>query len=364
MSILLIRGDARSIPLADQSVNCVVTSPPYWNLRNYDTPGELGLEKTPEEYVAVMVEVFREVRRVLRDDGTLWLNMGDSYCSGISSVRTRETPETGITRELPRNWFADANKISRNGRPPGWKEKDLVATSWMLALALRADGWYLRSDIIWHKRNPMPETVADRPTKAHEYIFLLSKSKRYYYNAEAIKEDVTGEAHARGDGVNPKSLAVPSGWDTSTGNGGHGNIHKQGRNNQPNGGSRYNSPTYTRNGRGRLKQNESWSSAMAGILPIGSKRNKRTVWEVNPQPFPEAHFATFPEELIKPCILAGCPAGGIVFDPFVGSGTTVLVARSLECHAVGLDLSKAYLAIAKRRLAQEVLEFSEALRSP
>ena len=357
MSILLIQADARRLPIADNCVHCCVTSPPYWNLRNYKIPGQLGLEKTPEEYVAVMVDVFREVKRVLRPDATLWLNMGDSYLSGISSVRTKETPETGISRELPRNWFADANKIPRNGKPPGWKAKDLVPVSWMLALALRADGWYLRSDIVWYKKNPMPETVKDRPTKTHEYIFLLSKSARYYYNAEAIKEDVTGNAHTRGDGVNPKSLAIPAGWDTSTGNGGHGNIHKQGRNNQPNGGSRYNSPTYTRNGRGRVKQNESWSSAMSGVLPIGSKRNKRTVWEINPQPFPGAHFATFPEELAKTCILAGCPPGGIVFDPFVGSGTTALVARDLQCKAIGVDLNPAYLEIARRRLAQNVMEF-------
>ena len=278
MSILLVRADARSIPLADNSVHCVVTSPPYWNLRNYKIPGQLGLEKTPEEYVSVMVDVFREVKRVLRNDGVLWLNMGDSYLSGIVSVRTKETPETGISRELPRNWFADANKIQRNGRPPGWKAKDLVAVSWMLALALRADGWYLRSDIIWSKKNPMPETVADRPTKAHEYLFLLSKRARYYYNADAIKEEVTGEAHSRGNGVNPKS--VPTGWDTSTGNGGHGNIHRDGRTRKQDqvGKARYTGF----NDRWKIKQNQSWSAAMSGLLPAGEKRNKRTVWEVNP----------------------------------------------------------------------------------
>lgn len=216
-------------------------------------PRQLGLESTPEEYVLAMVDVFREVWRVLRDDGTLWLNMGDGYCSGISSPRTREDMETGTERALPRNWFSDANKIDRNGKPPGWKEKDLIATSWMLALALRADGWYLRSDIIWYKKNPMPETVKDRPTKAHEYIFLLSKSRKYYFS--------------------------------------------------------------------------------------------------------EAHFATFPEELIKPCILAGCPQGGTVFDPFVGSGTTILVAESLQCHGIGLELNPEYIEIAKRRIAQQTMEF-------
>jgi DNA modification methylase len=340
LSILLIQADARSLPIADESVHCCVTSPPYWNLRNYKIPGQLGLEKTPEEYVAVMVDVFREVKRVLRSDGTLWLNMGGSYLSGISSVRTKETPATGIDRNLPRNWFADANKISRNGKPPGWKAKDLVPVSWMLALALRADGWYLRCDIVWYKKNPMPETVKDRPTKAHEYIFLLSKSPRYYYNAEAIKEDVTGQAHSRGNGVNPK--AVPTGWDTSKGKDGHGNIHCDGRSRPE----------------GRIKQNPSFSAAMSGILPAGSKRNKRSVWQINPQAFPGAHFATFPEELAKTCILAGCPPGGIVFDPFIGSGTTALVARDLQCKAIGIDLNRAYLKIARRRIAQNVLEFA------
>jgi DNA modification methylase len=419
---MLIRADARQIPLADKSVHCVVTSPPYWGLRDYGIGDrQLGLEPTPEEYIYTMVRVFREVWRVLRDDGTLWLNMGDSYCSGTSTARTRETPETGKEYGLPRNWVVDANKIQRNGTPAGYKPKDLIGMPWMLALALRGDGWYLRSDIIWSKPNAMPESVEDRPTTAHEHIFLMAKSERYFYDAEAIKEPVTGTAHSRGEGVNPKAKGVPPG----SGN----------------------------------KQNKSWSAAVNGLFE-DQKKNKRTVWEVSPQGFPDAHFATFPEELIKPCILAGTSmkgacakcgtpweriietstsnesgsgraakkraknrllfrvpsgwhqsgsgrwkpqhverfpvgkmAGGtqaredhdvrmgptvssrtidwaptctcgvpdvvpcIVFDPFMGSGTTELVARNLQCRAVGLELNQEYLEIAKKRLAQQVMQF-------
>ena len=385
MSILLIQADARSIPLADKSVQCVVTSPPYWGLRDYGTAvwdggseecghiatelrrglnlaqsvastrggakkcatvggipfrraclkcgavrtdKQLGLEDTPEEYVAEMVDVFREVRRVLRDDGTLWMNMGDSYCNGTTAMRPPSKSGTAF------GWVSEANQICRNGTPPGCKPKDLMGMPWTLALALRADGWFLRCDIIWSKPNPMPESVTDRPTKAHEYIFLLAKSERYFYNADAIAEKTTGTAHSRGDGLNPKAR-VPSGWDTNEG----GHTGKTGR--------------YARS-----KQNESFSAAAAGLLPIGSNRNKRSVWEVAPQAFPEAHFATFPEELIRPCILAGCPPGGVVLDPFMGSGTTALVARNLQCHAVGLELNPAYIEIANRRLAQDVLEFA------
>jgi DNA modification methylase len=386
MSVLLVQGDARQIPLADESIHCCVTSPPYWGLRDYGVSGQIGLEKTPEEYIRVMVDVFREVKRILRDDGTLWLNMGDSYCSSANGnkncdsstlttradgTRKRDVQETGrIARDDSKGRGTSARCDGRGGHVyygpknqpnrlslPGFKPKDLIGIPWMLAFALRADGWYLRSDIIWSKPNPMPESVTDRPTKAHEYIFLLSKCERYYYDAEAIKERVTGEAHARGDGVNPKAKAIPTGWDISTGNGGHGKIHKQGRNKQGEGHRRYAgfNERWDQREASRNKQNESFSSAVSGLV---EKRNKRTVWEVNPQPFPEAHFATFPEELIKPCILAGCPAGGTVLDPFIGSGTTALVARNLQCNAVGLELNATYIEIAKRRLGQEVLEFA------
>ena len=311
MSILLIQGDARKIPLADQSVHCCVTSPPYWGLRDYGVAGQLGLEKTAEEYTRVMVDVFREVKRVLRGDGTLWLNIGDSYASAWPAPNTRRN-------------IID-NPMSGGKRGPGrpermggdLKEKDLVGIPWMLAFALRADGWYLRSDIIWSKPNPMPESVTDRPTKAHEYIFLLSKSREYYYDAEAIKEESVS--------LDLRKPYAPGQIDA------RGNGHDRG------GGS--------------IRKN----AVPTGCLPV--KRNKRTVWEVNPQPFPEAHFATFPEELIKPCILAGCPLRGTVLDPFIGSGTTALVARNLQCHAIGLEINPKYIDIARGRLAQKVMSF-------
>lgn len=305
MSVTLIQADARQIPLADKSVQCCVTSPPYWGLRDYGMAGQLGLEKTPEEYVASMLEVFREVKRVLRDDGTLWLVCGDSYSSGARTSTSNHNGTGGACIE---------EGLSRPPVCDSLKPKDLVGIPWMLAFALRADGWYLRSDIIWSKPNPMPESVTDRPTKAHEYIFLLSKSERYFYNGEAIAEKSFSEGRPMGF-TSVQSDAIGR---EPTGNQKPENYYK----------------------------------------PRSETRNKRTVWEVATNPFPEAHFATFPEELIKPCILAGCPAGGTVLDPFMGSGTTALVARNLQCHAVGLELNAAYIKIAANRLSQEVLDFS------
>jgi DNA modification methylase len=285
-----------------------VTSPPYWGLRDYGTVGQFGLERTPEEYIARMVEVFREVKRVLRDDGTLWLNMGDSYWAsgqGFGDTKTTNKNHSG-SRERKKPEWPDC----------GLKPKDLVGIPWMLAFALRADGWYLRSDIIWSKPNPMPESVTDRPTKAHEYIFLLSKSQQYYYNAAAIAEPATwaGKIVTLGDKSFSKGQA-------------------NGANIQPSGNGKMESYT------------------------VVESRNKRTVWEVNSQPFPEAHFATFPEDLIKPCILAGCPQGGTVLDPFMGSGTTGLVARNLQCKAIGIELNPEYIEIAAKRLSQKVFQF-------
>jgi len=200
VSILLVRGDARQIPLADKSVHCVVTSPPYWGLRDYGVAGQIGLERTPEEYISAMVEVFREVKRVLRDDGTLWLNMGDSYAGSGQGFGDRSTTNksNGASRGVRMgSSHGDSGHTEYQAPPPGLKCKDLVGIPWMLAFALRADGWYLRSDIIWSKPNPMPESVTDRPTKAHEYIFLMSKSDRYYYDAGAILEPVSLNTHMR-----------------------------------------------------------------------------------------------------------------------------------------------------------------------
>lgn len=325
--VVIYQGDARMIlaELSDESVNCCVTSPPYWGLRDYGVEGQIGLEQTPEQYIVEMVGVFCEVKRVLRADGTLWLNIGDSYCA--SGGNTRGASSDG---EVGRAWNG-AN--SKSGE--GLKQKDLVGIPWMLAFALRADGWYLRSDIIWSKPNPMPESVTDRPTKAHEYIFLLSKSERYFYDASAIAEAVSPASLKRWD----QEIDSQIGSDRVPGKT-NGNMRAVG------------GPRVHGNIAGRS------DGGAACNKPDQFTRNKRTVWEVATQPFPEAHFATFPEELIKPCILAGCPAGGTVLDPFIGSGTTGLVARENHCRAIGIELNAEYIEIAKRRLAQDVLQFA------
>ena len=303
--------------LPDESVHCVITSPPYWRLRDYGTDGQLGLEATPEEYVETMTGVFREVRRVLRSDGTLWLNMGDCYASGGYGARD------------PERWPKQSrNDHMRHARAPsgGLKPKDLVGMPWRLAFALQSDGWWLRQDNIWQKRSPMPESVRDRTTRSHEYLFHLSKSQRYYYDAKAIREPVTGNAHARGDGVNPKAR-VPSGWDTGPGN------HKARRGRYP-----------------RSKQNESFSGAVNELV---SDRNKRSVWTIASEPFPDAHFATFPTKLVEPCVLAGCPEGGVVLDPFCGSGTTGVVALRADRRFVGIELNPEYVQMARRRIGDD-----------
>jgi len=292
---------------------------------------QLGLERTPEEYVAALVAVFREVWRVLKDDGTLWLNLGDSYnAAGREGHGTRIGFKQGTNR-------ASANGEDWN-RPSavGLKPKDLVGIPWRVAFALQADGWYLRSDIIWSKRNPMPESVTDRPTKSHEYLFLLAKSARYYYDAEAIKEPASEATHARVS----QNLAAQVGSFRA------------------NGGNKTNGPMKaviagsTRKmaeaGSG-IANNRSYVAALA--LKVG-RVNKRSVWTVGTQPYPEAHFATFPEALVEPCVLAGCPLGGRVFDPFAGSGTVGQVCHRLGRQFVGLELSLAYCRLAYTRTAQ------------
>ena len=253
--------------LPDQSINTCITSPPYWGLRDYGEGEQLGLEDTPEEFVNNLVEVFREVKRVLRDDGTVWLNLGDSYSSGGRTTTTNQSlrgdKDYGVTRPKPSK---------------GIKPKDLIGIPWRVAFALQQDGgWYLRQDIIWHKPNPMPESVKDRCTKAHEYIFLLSKSPKYYFDNEAIKEPA--KSH--------------------------------------------------------------------------DKRNKRSVWTVTTKPFKGSHFATFPMDLIEPCVLAGCPENGTVLDPFGGSGTTGIVANSHNRKAVLIELNTEYIEIARKRIEEQ-----------
>jgi DNA modification methylase len=282
-----------------------VTSPPYYGLRDYGHDGQIGLEETPEEYISAMVEVFRCVKDVLEDDGTLWLNIGDSYYNyrpGKGQALVKQTVANS-DQDLPQTCARRGNKLE------GLKEKDLIGIPWMLAFALRADGWYLRQDIIWHKPNPMPESVQDRCTKAHEYIFLLSKSPKYYYDIDSIKED----AHTT---------------DTSDRNRDESRLN--------------NTPGRTR---------------MAGLTTNHyEKKNKRSVWTVTTKPYEGAHFAVFPSDLIEPCILAGAPVGGIVLDPFMGSGTTAQVAQNLGRQYLGCELNEDYKSLQDKRLSQMSLE--------
>lgn len=297
---MILHGDALTIlkTLPDESVNCCVTSPPYYGLRDYGVDGQIGLEKTPEEYVAKMVEVFREVRRVLRRDGTLWLNLGDSY--GAASNRN------GIGSADPKWGGENTKRIAKHGKidiQTGLKPKNLIGIPWRVAFALQSDGWYLRQDIIWHKPNPMPESLTDRCTKAHEYVFLLAKSAKYYFDGEAIKEPTTTNDDLVRDRDTTKLNNVP----------------------------------------GRTR--------MAGLQTNNyNLRNKRSVWTVTTKPFKEAHFATFPPDLIIPCVLAGCPEGGTVLDPFFGAGTTGLVASRLNRNYIGIELNEQYCKMAERRI--------------
>jgi DNA modification methylase len=283
-----------------------VTSPPYYGLRDYGHEGQIGLEETPEQYIEAMVEVFRCVWDVLEDNGTLWLNIGDSYYNyrpGKGQALVKQTVANN-QQDLPQTCARRGNKLD------GLKEKDLIGIPWMLAFALRADGWYLRQDIIWHKPNPMPESVQDRCTKAHEYIFLLSKSQKYHYDNDAIKDSVKKDWGSR---------------DRTD-----GKYHNEGSGLQPHGG---------------LEK----SYEMA---------NKRSVWTVTTKPYEGAHFAVFPQDLIEPCILAGAPVGGVVLDPFMGSGTTAQVAQHLGRKYLGCELNPAYAELQSKRLQQPSFEFA------
>lgn len=357
--------------------------------------GSLGLEPTIAEYISNMVGVFRLVRELLADDGTLWLNIGDSYATGAGSVggcpgggeqgarwnghgngrmlvNGRGEPQTGPTK----NAITSVGPMTQPNRmpQPGLKPKDLCMIPARLALALQADGWWLRQDIIWHKPNPMPESVTDRCTKAHEYIFLLTKSERYYYDAKAISEECS-------DLTNPRRASngwkTPDGWDTSRGDGGHGSFHKDGREDgrtdyehKPRHGSaesRSNEqakhrPTEAVNGMRKLaapnsgtKNNASFDAAMA-VMP--ERRNKRSVWTIATEAFPEAHFATFPQALVEPCILAGSRPGDTVFDPFFGSGTVGEVAQRLGRQWLGCELAEHYEPMQRKRVAQSGMVFA------
>jgi DNA modification methylase len=366
MSYLLVKANALRIPLADESVQCVVTSPPYWGLRDYGVAGQLGLEPTPDEFVANMVRVFREVRRVLRGDGTCWVNLGDSYV-GANNTNNGGNANFG---SQPGRTFDQSAKASWTGLLP----KNLIGIPWRVALALQADGWYLRSDIIWAKPNPMPESVTDRPTKSHEYMFLLSKSERYYFDQEAVRESA-----------------------------------EYGR------GSNFRAPKYENN---HSFNNSKPAPTITSTPGDGGDRNIRTVWNIATESYPGAHFATYPRKLVMPCINAGtsekgcCPECGkgwereveservatrpgtttkinghsaevignrdpgrhvrlasttgwrpacshghdpipcTVFDPFAGSGTTGVVALALKRRFIGLDLSEEYLKLASQRISR------------
>ena len=315
--------------MPDGIAQTCVTSPPYFGLRDYGHDGQIGLEPTPDEFIAKLVEVFSEVKRVLKDDGTLWLNIGDSYNAHPGQRKT--TDKAGDKQKSVRGATAAASRSV-----DGCKPKDLIGIPWMLAFALRADGWFLRQDIIWHKPNPMPESVRDRCTKAHEYVFLLSKSERYFFNNDAIREPWEGEA--------AKAVAM-----------GTKEVGQRGINASARRGLTDGQATQFK------KQGHSGYFGADGkclLNPLGA--NKRSVWTVATTPYSGAHFATFPTALIEPCILAGAPAGAVVLDPFFGSGTTGQVAQNLGRKFIGCELNQAYKALQDERLRQPSLEFAEA----
>lgn len=398
----LHQGDALTVlrTLESESVNCVICSPPYWGLRDYGTPpvvfggdsecdhewtahvkpaanglvnnemqgetlsvtsatrkpttsaycakcgawrGQLGLEPTFAEFLAHMVEIFEECRRVLRKDGTCWVNMGDSYSSGGGSDPTGSSD--GATGRGERGKRYQGNLQSKN----------LVGQPWRLAFALQDAGWILRSDIIWHKPNPMPESVTDRPTRAHEYVFLLVKSKKYWYDADAIRTVPSPEtkqlSHDTMDYKRRDKYKTPDGWDT--GEGAHGTIHRNGREKGLTASERFGGPN------SGFRRKECPNNAQPSEKPVEGRyegfqgANARTVWTIATQGYPDAHFATFPEELPKRCILAGCPEGGTVLDIFAGSGTTLAVAIRLGRKAIGIELSAEYIELARKRIAAE-----------
>lgn len=334
MSVEILVGDCRErlAELPDASVHCCVTSPPYFGLRDYGVAGQMGLEATPDEFIAGMVAVFREVRRVLRDDGTLWLNIGDSYANdGKWGGSTGGKHVSGVSGK---------DGPGRRKTTTGLKGKDLIGIPWMLAFALRADGWYLRQDIIWSKPNPMPESVRDRCTKAHEYLFLLSKGPRYHFDQDAIAEGLAEASVAR----LAQNVEAQRGSDRVPGKT-NGAMKAVGR-------TRGLPPRHT-------KYPDSSDQSGLDSVGRGEGRNKRSVWSVATQPFKEAHFATFPPALVEPCILAGCPAGGTVLDPFGGAGTTGLVADRLQRNAVLIELNHEYAAIAQRRINGDAGLFAE-----
>jgi len=313
-------GDVLEIlkTLPDELVDCIITSPPYWAQRDYGVEGQIGLEKTPEEYVEKLVTIFREARRVLKKSGTLWLNLGDTYYGGgfgygdeTDEEFAEKYPKQASNRGTANIEARDRLNKVRSSKHPVLKPKDLVGIPWRVALALQQDGWWLRQDIIWHKINAMPEPVSDRFVKSHEHIFLLAKSPNYYFDNYAVKEPYTEPLNRWGGNIliaRGESL-----WDAGTG-------HKTYRN--------------------------------RNMRPDPRGRNRRDVWSIPTRPFHGAHFATFPEDLVEPMLLAGCPENGIVLDPFMGSGTVGLVARKLGRYYIGIELNSQYAEMARKRIEE------------
>lgn len=314
MSYKIMQGDVRQqlATLADGSIQCCVTSPPYWGLRDYGQQGQLGLETTPHEYVENMVTVFRQVHRVLADDGVLWLNLGDSYASYRDGKATPDTTRGNSKGTLvPKGSAANRMAASFDGSPI--KHKELVGIPWRVAFALQSDGWYLRQDIIWHKPNPMPESVTDRCTKSHEYLFMLTKQPNYYFDNEAIKEP------ARDWGTRDRT---------------NGKYHNAGTGLTPH----------------------------TGLTKSYEKKNKRSVWIITTKPFKGAHFAVMPEALVEPCILSSSRVNDVILDPFTGSGTVGVVAMRNHRQFVGTELNPEYIQIAHQRIEKSIPNTLEGIR--
>lgn len=337
MTTTILIGDVREQlrTLPDNSVHCIVTSPPYWGLRDYGVNGQIGLEASPAEFIATMVDVFEELRRVLRPDGTCWMNMGDSYASKPNGP----VGAGGHKAAAPHVAVRTAHARRSSSIPTGFKHKDLMMMPHRLAIALQDAGWWVRQDVVWAKPNPMPESVLDRCTKAHEYIFLLTKGERYYYDADAIKEPVVGDPDAARNRWDTKDYLVPGQKPQKRlGRGGKGNSRTF------RGGGAYTQGRTFENSVIALRESQGNEPNLTGL------RNCRSVWEIATRGCPEAHFATFPPELPERCIKAGCPPGGTVLDPFFGAGTTGLVAERLQRDCIGIELNPAYAEIARRRI--------------